>query len=157
MFAAVICLVTLGACVGEDDSSNGTSSTVPTYKSYGEWPQYTGKWGSLSEAVGSKLSSWAYLDITIGKDATFSGSYKKYAYSSTWNMPTAWGNIPTPIYVSDGIPKAVSGAIDFTKLTGEISFQDIGATSFTLTILSDNDVSMSFPSGFTFTVANIKR
>lgn len=157
----ILATVTLVACEGSnngnDQGSVQSKDQLPTYTSYGEWPQYEGGWKSLNDAAGSKFETWAYLDITINRDGTFSGTYQSYVYSYTWSMPTAWGPIPTPVYTPDGNLKAVAGAIDFTNFSGEVTFQDIGSTPFTLDIHSGDEVAMVFPSDFTYSVANIQR
>lgn len=142
---------------GDPDNDVGNNVDLTEYVGAGDWPEYQGDWASLVTAAGSKYSSWVYLDVTINRDGTFQGTYESYVYDYTWNMYTAWGIIPTPVYVPDGDSMGVSGVIDFNDLTGEMTFEGIGETTFDVVVFSESEVALSFPDGFYYSVANIQR
>lgn len=139
------------------DSKDKSGSSMPTYEGFGSWPEYAGNWGSITGAAGSKHSTWAYLEVVLGEDGTFSGTYRRYGYSYTYNMSTAWGTYPVDVYNPAGNAKTTRGAVNFGAKTGVMTFEGIGETTFTLSVISGKEIAFLFPSGFGFTVANIQR
>ncbi|MHB9027837.1 MAG: hypothetical protein ACYC9O_03635 [Candidatus Latescibacterota bacterium] len=139
------------------DGNDKKSSSMPVYEGFGNWPEYAGAWKSIGGAAGVKFRAWSFLNVTISNDGIFSGAYQRYRYDFTYNMSTAIGTVPVEVYNPAGNPKAARGAINFDSKTGVMSFEGIGETTFALEVLSSKEIAFVFPTGFTFTVANIQR
>ncbi len=155
MLVAMALLLATAGCI--TDSKDKNDSGMPEYKGFGSWPEYTGAWKSLRNAAGSKNSTWAYLEVSIKDDGTFSGAYRKYQYDYTYNMDTAFGSYPVQVYNPSGNPRDIRGAINFGAGTGIATLGGMGETTFTVQVLSRTEVAFIFPTGFGFTVANIQR
>lgn len=152
--ATVLLLVTAG-CI--TDSKDKNDSSLPEYKGFGSWPEYTGAWKSLRNAAGSKNSTWAYLEVSLKDDGTFAGTFQKYQYDYTYNMTTAFGTYPVEVYNPSGRTREIRGAVNFGAGTGIATLGGMGETTFTVQVLSSREIAFIFPSGFGFTVANIQR
>lgn len=151
--AGTVCDKKLDLCASSEGiaaARKGASTST------GNWPEYSGRWKSLGQAAGSKYKNWAYLAVKIKSDGRFSGFYKNYVYSYTWNMMTAWGNIPIPVYVPASSSRPIKGNINFETNSGTARFggKKVG---FSLEIISDKQLALVFPSGFRYSVANIQR
>ncbi len=155
LLVALLAAVLASGCIfGNDDKE---SSGIKQYESFGSWPQYGGKWKSITGAAGSKFARWVYLDITIAEDGRFSGRYSSYQYDYTYNMSTHMGTVPVDVYNPSSSFRDISGALNFGTNTGVATFGGIGETSFTINRISSDEIAFIFPSGFQYTVANVDR
>ncbi len=127
-----------------------------SYKSYGHWPEYQGRWASIRNAAGNVNSNMVFLNISIDEDALFSGTYQRYDFDYTWQMPTHMGTIPVSVYNPGGTESKVNGAIDFGNNMGKAFFEGLGETSFTLDPNSVYEIGISFSGGFQFSGSFVK-
>ena len=150
-----LCLILV--LFGCEKKEKTTDSFLCDYESYGLWSSFSGNWKSINDAAGEKHASWAYLNVTLSEDGTFSGTYESYVFDYVYNMPTHMGTIPVPVYNPGGDKNDICGVIDFKNKSGEATFRDIGKISFTLEEHSSNELAFVYSSGFNYTVSNIKR
>ncbi len=149
------CLLILTGCVFS--SGNGNSSQPPRYDSFGNWPQYSGEWKSITNAAGGKHARWTYLDITIRDDGTFAGRYSSYQYDYTYHMATHMGTIPVQVYNPSGRFRELSGALDFDAGTGIATFVGMDEVRFSIDRISKDELTLRYPSHFHYTTAYIGR
>jgi hypothetical protein len=153
--ASVVLLLLAAGCITDGKDKSGSS--LPEYKGFGSWPEYTGAWASLRNAAGSKNSTWAYLEVSLKDDGTFAGTYRKYQYDYTYYLDTAFGSYPVQVYNPSGKSQEIRGAIDFGAGAGIATLGGMGETTCTVQVLSSKEIALIFPTGFGFTVANIQR
>lgn len=123
----------------------------------GEWPEYAGRWSSITNAAGSKYSDWGWMDVTIHQDGTFTGNCRDYIFDYIWEMTTAWGRIPVSVYNPGGNSRQICGAINFDAGSATIQLQGFEVQQATLEIHSESQLAFVFGSGFPYTVINIQR
>lgn len=126
----------------------GNENDLKQYLGFGAWPQYAGIWRSDLATADSRAAGWAYLDIVVAVDGTFSGYYAGYRYSETGT--TAGMYVP-------GSERRITGALNFTTGSGLASFENRGEVSFTLQVSTANELAMAFSAGFAYSAADVRR
>ncbi len=134
--------VILSGCIFDE----GGGEDLKLYPGFGSWPQYAGIWRSDLATADSRAAGWAYLDIVVAEDGTFSGYYAGYAESGT-----AAGTYVT------GSERRITGALNFDTGSGLATFENRGEVSFTLQVLTANELKMEFSAGFAYTAADVRR
>ena len=115
---------------------------------------YVGRWVSANDVVGSVNADRAWADITVKADGTFSGRAATYEYAYTWDMPTAWGPIPQPVYMP-GSKSSVRGRL---SSDGSGTFVSGGRTyRFTSSFNSDGELVLTAENNDPFTHCIMER
>jgi hypothetical protein len=97
-------------------------------------PWYTGHRVSKTNIssggkTGIEMAFWVYLDITIGDNGTFQGTWQEYDLKSCWEY--TYGTVC--YYKNSGVSQKVSGSFNPITLQGTIKLEGYGSESLTVT------------------------